>query len=654
MSLRFEKTDFLSADLSNESSLPPFSESENVQNLREAQLDEDDGLFIGYGFLDSIFPYKMQDGYSEEMKPMKYLTATLENEYLKAVFLPDFGGRLWSLYDKKNDKELLYRNNAIRPRNLAVRNAWLAGGIEFNCGMVGHGPYTCSTIFTAETKLADGTPVLRMYEFERIRGVVYQMDFFLPDDSRLLFGRMKIINRKPDVVPMYWWTNIALPEGKEYRNVIPAHSAYTNTDRMISKVTVPLSNSIDITYPTNNPIAVDYFWKLDEKQRRFTAYLDKEGSGFFQASTFRLQGRKLFVWGQGKGGTNWQKFLTEKGCPGRYTEIQAGIARTQYECLPMPPKTTWEWLECYGAVKADGGKIHGEWDGAIDEVNKTIDGIITEEALDRILSDTKKMSVTKADKMICQGSGWGKLENMLREKSGEEPLCLYLDFGDTDSEQADFLYLLNNGRMPDKAPNKLPVSWIYQKEWTKLLENSKDGYDKFIHLAAIYFADKDIEKAEQMCRKAIEIYRGPAVLYILSQIKRVKGVQNEFADLTEEVRKLLSDDISVTRMAFSAQLKSKRYENIIKAYKDLCKRVKNDGRVKMLYGFALLYSGNIEEAETVLNSDGGLCVADICECETTVTELYLQIEEAKAKKDGRPFDASKVEVPEKFDFRMFV
>ena len=59
---------------------------------------------------------------------------------------------------------------------------------------------------------ADGTPVLRMYEYERLRGVSFQMDFFLPDGSRVLFARMRLVNENAQTVPTYWWSNIAVPE----------------------------------------------------------------------------------------------------------------------------------------------------------------------------------------------------------------------------------------------------------------------------------------------------------------------------------------------------------------------------------------------------------------------------------------------------------
>lgn len=654
MSLSFKKEKFLSASLNGESTLPPLSDMSNVQNLTDSDIDEDDGLFIGYGFLDSIFPYKMQDMYDRTLKEREYLTATLENDYLKAVFLPDFGGRLWSLYDKKAGKELLYHNSAIRPCNLAVRNAWLAGGIEFNCGMVGHGPFTCATMFTARASLDDGTPVLRMYEYERIRGIVYQMDFFLPVDSPLLYGRMRIVNPSREVVPMYWWTNMAVPESREIRNVINASSAFTNIGRKVSKVSVPEHNGIDITYPTNNPIAVDYFWKIPDNCRKYTAYLDENGYGFVQASTSRLKGRKLFVWGQGKGGSRWQEFLTKDGEAGRYTEIQAGLGNTQYECLPMPPNTAWEWLECYGALSTDGNKIHGDFADAINETGACLEALITEEKLESMLKETKSSALKHADELICSGSGWGALEQKRRSVGDIKALCPHLDFGEIGELQLPWARLLESGNLEDISVDTLPESWMYQKEWTALIEKAEPTYNKYVHLAAIYFVDKNLEKSLEMCERALDIAKGPAAVYIMSQVKRLKGDIEGYAADAESVRRMLPKDISVARMAFTALLEGKKYEDIISGYEQAFDEIQADGRVSMLYSYALLYSGNTDKADEVLNRNGGICVDDIREGEISITDLYIKIAKAKAERDGIEFDESKLKIPVKFDFRMFV
>ena len=48
----------------------------------------------------------------------------------------------------------------------------------------------------------------------------------------------------------------------------------------------------------------------------------------------------------GTGGRHWQEFLAQKGCA--YIELQAGLAKTQLEHLPMKGGETISWLESYG------------------------------------------------------------------------------------------------------------------------------------------------------------------------------------------------------------------------------------------------------------------------------------------------------------------
>lgn len=643
-----------SARFNGESTLPSLYEMSNVQGLTRSALDEDDELFVGYGFLPSIFPYRMQDLYdrSEELTP--YIGVVLENDYLKALFLPELGGRLWSLYDKEAGKHLLYDNPIVRPCNLAVRNAWLAGGIEFNCGMVGHHPFTCSRIHAAETALEDGTPVLRMYEYERIRACVYQMDFFLPEDSKQLFGRMRIVNPTADTVPMYWWTNMAVRENPKARDVIDATETYNNKGGMVGKNPVPFDNGINITYPSNNPVAIDYFWKIPPENRKYTAYIDREGYGFFQTSTPRLQGRKLFVWGQGEGGKRWQEFLTQDGHDGRYVEIQAGVAHTQYECLPMPPKTAWEWLEAFGAVTADPDKVHGDWADCRAEVGDRLEALIPAAKLEDMLAATKPMALSPAPKQICYGSAWGKLENLRRETSGEAPVCPHLDFGELTDAEAPWAALLESGRLPALGATEAPVSWMLQKEWTEMLEQSAPCHEKYLHLAAVYMARRDLRDADEALTEALSFAVTPTALFLKAQVYRMKGEADAAADTALEAYALLPADVSLCRQALALALRAGKNREIVAAYEAAPGQVRIDGRVAMTYAFALLRMGRVADAEEVLLRDGGLSVTDIREGEISLTSLYMEIAKAKAAAEGIVLEDADIEVPRQFDFRMFV
>src|SRR3989339_805518 len=89
-----------------------------------------------------ILPYLIKDDYRRN-RPVHSLPAVvLENNFLRACLLPEAGGRLVSLFDKKAGRELLFRNPVFQPANLAKRNAWFSGGIEWNGLTFGHAPHT--------------------------------------------------------------------------------------------------------------------------------------------------------------------------------------------------------------------------------------------------------------------------------------------------------------------------------------------------------------------------------------------------------------------------------------------------------------------------------------------------------------------------------
>ena len=355
--------------------IPFISKMAIMQNTLKSNLPQDDPARVGYGKIDTLYPYTQQNIYTRALHEEAVEVALLENDYLKATFIPSLGGRLWSLYDKVAQKELLYVNDVIRPSNLAVRNAWVSGGVEWNIGVIGHSPLTCEQLFVGTLEV-DGMPVLRLYEYERIRRVTYQMDFFLPDDSRFLLCRMRIVNPHTEEVPMYWWSNMAVPELEKGRIVVDADTAYTNSDSAVYKVPIPMVNGIDISYPIRIPSAVDYFFDIPTSHRKYITHLDETGYGVVQLSTSRLQSRKLFVWGQLIGSHRWQDFLCEKA--GRYIEIQSGLPKTQYGCIPMPAESEWEWLEAYGALQIEASQVNASWHALRHTVNERL-----EQCLDR-------------------------------------------------------------------------------------------------------------------------------------------------------------------------------------------------------------------------------------------------------------------------------
>ena len=220
------KKTFSLAALGPEDPLPDMNNVDYVHStvVWDDSLTGEDTRYMRYGRVSSILPYLDQDGYTRDRENVMKDTVVLENPFVCAEFLPWMGGRMRSLIC--SGREMLHVNPVIQPCNLALRNAWCSGGVEWNVSVRGHNMLTNEPLFTELLRLEDGTAGVRFYEYERIRGIVYRLEAYLPPMSRFLFVQAHIENPEGNgEKPMYWWSNIAVPETKGTRVIAPADTA---------------------------------------------------------------------------------------------------------------------------------------------------------------------------------------------------------------------------------------------------------------------------------------------------------------------------------------------------------------------------------------------------------------------------------------------
>ncbi|MFF3595793.1 DUF5107 domain-containing protein [Kitasatospora indigofera] len=627
--------------------LPPLFGGADLHQVEDtSQADEEMRHNIGYGRVPSVMPYLMQDGYTRERAPAEHPAAVLENATLKATFLPGAGGRLWSLIHKPTGRELLFRNPVFQPANLALRGAWLAGGVEWNIATIGHTPTTCEPLHTARLTRPDGTPVLRMWEYERLRGVVYQIDAHLPDDSQVLLVHIRISNPRDTTVPMYWWSNIAVPEAPDVRVLAPADAAWQFTyDRRIRHLGLPAPHGTDLTRTTRSRDAADYFFDIPDGRRHWITALDAAGRGLVQASTRRLRGRKLFLWGQGDGGRHWQEWLSEPGQA--YLEIQAGLARTQLEHLPMPAGARWSWTEAYGLLEADPDAVHGpDWTTARDAARDSLDTLLPQSVLDAELDAAAHWVDQRPDEILHTGSGWGALEQHRRAKAGEAPLTTPgtpFPASTLGPEQQPWLELLDHGRITATDPAEPPASYQSDPAWQAPLR-AADGWPAHLHLGALHAHAGDHEAARKAWQRSVELHPTPWAWRNLATLAAHTGDLQEAAQAYREALHLAPTLLPLVLEATQLLLRAGHPHEALEHLEALDATGRATGRVRWTEARAALDSGDTDRCGRLL--DEGIHIADIREGEGSLHELWYAHQRATGTSTpGLP-------LPRAYDFRM--
>lgn len=641
--LTFELQEMQMSEYLKESSTPDLLGEFMMQHNLEFHLDEDDEIFEGYGTKKTSYPYKQFSCYSRKLCKQEIQTAVLENDYIKATFLPTLGGRLWSLIDKKENKNLLYTNDVIRYSNLATRNAWFSGGAEWNIGIIGHSPFTTEPLFTAQLKDDLGNPILRMYEYEKIRGVEYQMDFWLGEKDTFLNCRMRIVNTSNEVVPMYWWSNIAVPERKNGRVIVPAEQAYTYRHGGVYKVDIPMVDGVDISKYENIELSVDYFFYIPKDMPKYIVNVDENGYGLFHLSTSRLQSRKLFSWGNIDASNRWQEFLTEDA--GRYVEIQAGLGKTQYGCLPMPPHSAWEWIEQYGSIKLEKEK-ELPYEQLRDVVSEIAQKVVHERDIETVLKESKKTAKTKAS-VQSMGRSFSALHRMIREKQGEGLISSHLDFGTCEKELKRWMVFLETGLLSEPSVEEAPDyfisdSYMYELLKKSIEEKNKDNWYAYYQLGLYCFMQQHYKSALDYFYEALRLKESAWVYHAIAAALLTLEEKKKACEAMLKGLRIRKQDMTYVKEGLKIVMLCGAAKEVLEFYKELSDDIANESRIYFIYLRALYETGEVEKAYELLNKDSGFVLEDVREGMDSIGALWSAMH--------KDLFGGEEKIPHKFNF----
>ena len=284
-------------------------------------------LQFGKQGLYNQYPYCLQDDIDFEtsrrkfVPKVKYKAVKLSNGILEAIVLPGMNGRLYSLRNIQTGREIFYRNNVVKPALVAMRGAWISGGIEFNAPSLGHSVSTVAPVFYCIENNA-GECAITVGDFDRCTRQMWQVRMSLKSGRAALDITTTISNPNNYRERLWYWENAAVPASDDLRFLC---NARWTTGANLKPW--PIQGGIDKSQHVNNLLPCDHFSYRQDRDV-FGAFYEKSQLGTYHlAFRHETSGQKYFTWGQREDCKIWEKFLTD--ADGQYIEIQSGLYQSQ-------------------------------------------------------------------------------------------------------------------------------------------------------------------------------------------------------------------------------------------------------------------------------------------------------------------------------------
>jgi len=298
------------------------------------------------------YPYTMQDHLSRAKVDRTYKALFLENEYLKITCLPELGGRLHSVLDKTEGRQMFHLNRVIKPSMIAMRGAFISGGVEWNAGPQVHTVTIVSPVDALTGRNEDGSAFLEISNQEKIFRTRWTVRVTLHPGKAYLDERISLYNPTDGMHPYYFWNCTAFPNRPGTRFIYPMTLGTDHHGRKF--FSWPIHEGKDLTWLKNYDTWASVFAYQCEFDF-FGAYDVDADRGIVQVANHRkLPGKKAWTWGNWEFGRVSQQNLTDEDGP--YIEVQSGPLPTQSDYGMLAPHQVIEWREWWYPV-------HGLGDG---------------------------------------------------------------------------------------------------------------------------------------------------------------------------------------------------------------------------------------------------------------------------------------------------
>jgi tetratricopeptide (TPR) repeat protein len=300
----------------------------------------------------NIYPYTLQNFRSKTRDYTDYEAVIIENEYLRLIILPELGGRLYSALDKRNNKEIFYRNKVIKPRMIGTRGAWFSGGVEFNFP-VSHSPNTMDRVNFHLKNYENGSASIVFGNIEQMSQMNWKVELRLYPGKAYIQERIQLYNPTPQESRFYFWTNAAVAFNKSVELIYPFDWCTNNIESRYVKW--PYFQGANYSNLREATFSYEAFGKL-LTHNSFGIYNHDDNYGVVHyADRKAIKGAKFFTWGNDDRAVAWNRALTDD--QSQYLEIQSGPFESQMVYKFMMPYQKLAWNEYwYGIFDMKGFK----------------------------------------------------------------------------------------------------------------------------------------------------------------------------------------------------------------------------------------------------------------------------------------------------------